>query len=137
MLFAKAILAGEPIRVFNHGQMRRDFTYIDDIVEGVIRCLDKPATADPQASMPPPPIRPPAGRRTGCSTSATPSRKSCSRSLPCWSRPWAARRSGSSSRCSPATWRPPPPTLGGLSAIATPLAEGVERFAAWYRDRYG
>ena len=48
MLFARAILAGEPIRVFNHGFMQRDFTYIDDIVEGVIRCLDKPATADPR-----------------------------------------------------------------------------------------
>ena len=47
MLFARAILAGEPIRVFNHGRMRRDFTYIDDIAEGVIRCLDKPATPDP------------------------------------------------------------------------------------------
>ena len=47
MLFARAILAGEPILVFNHGRMQRDFTYIDDIVEGVIRCLDKPATADP------------------------------------------------------------------------------------------
>jgi UDP-glucuronate 4-epimerase len=47
MLFARAILAGEPIRVFNHGRMQRDFTYIDDIVQGVIRCLDKPATADP------------------------------------------------------------------------------------------
>ena len=47
MLFARAILAGQPIRVFNHGRMQRDFTYIDDIVEGVIRCLDKPATADP------------------------------------------------------------------------------------------
>jgi UDP-glucuronate 4-epimerase len=47
MLFARAILAGEPIRVFNHGRMQRDFTYIDDIAEGVIRCLDKPATADP------------------------------------------------------------------------------------------
>ena len=47
MLFAKAILSGQPIRVFNQGQMQRDFTYIDDIVEGVIRCLDQPATADP------------------------------------------------------------------------------------------
>jgi len=47
MLFARAILAGEPIRVFNHGRMQRDFTYIDDIVQGVVRCLDKPATADP------------------------------------------------------------------------------------------
>ncbi|MGB5135644.1 MAG: NAD-dependent epimerase [Prochlorococcaceae cyanobacterium] len=47
MLFARAILAGEPIKVFNHGRMRRDFTYIDDVVQGVIRCLDKPATPDP------------------------------------------------------------------------------------------
>lgn len=47
ILFAKAILSGLPIKVFNQGQMQRDFTYIDDIVEGVIRCLDKPATADP------------------------------------------------------------------------------------------
>ena len=44
MLFARAILAGEPIKVFNYGRMRRDFTYIDDIVEGVLRCCDKPAT---------------------------------------------------------------------------------------------
>lgn len=42
-LFTKAILAGEPIDVFNHGRMRRDFTYIDDIVEGVVRVVDQPA----------------------------------------------------------------------------------------------
>ncbi|MCP9776338.1 NAD-dependent epimerase [Cyanobium sp. T1G-Tous] len=47
MLFAKAIVAGEPIRVFNQGRMRRDFTYIDDIVTTVIACADKPASADP------------------------------------------------------------------------------------------
>ena len=46
MLFARAILAGEPIKVFNHGKMQRDFTYIDDIVEGGLRCCDKPATAN-------------------------------------------------------------------------------------------
>ena len=46
MLFAKAILSGQPIRVFNQGMMQRDFTYIDDIVLGVVRCLDQPATAD-------------------------------------------------------------------------------------------
>lgn len=40
-LFTKAILAGEPINVFNHGNMQRDFTYIDDIVEGVIRVMNK------------------------------------------------------------------------------------------------
>jgi UDP-glucuronate 4-epimerase len=42
-LFTKAILAGEPIQLFNHGAMRRDFTYVDDIVEGVIRVIDRPA----------------------------------------------------------------------------------------------
>ncbi len=45
-LFTKAILAGEPIQVFNNGNMQRDFTYVDDIVEGIIRVTDKPATAN-------------------------------------------------------------------------------------------
>jgi len=44
-LFTKAILEGSAIDVYNHGNMVRDFTYIDDIVEGVVRVLDKPATA--------------------------------------------------------------------------------------------
>ena len=47
MLFARAISAGEPIRVFNGGEMWRDFTYIDDIVDGVLRALDRPATGTP------------------------------------------------------------------------------------------
>jgi UDP-glucuronate 4-epimerase len=46
-LFTKAILEGRPIDVFNRGQMRRDFTYVDDIVEGVIRVLDRVADSDP------------------------------------------------------------------------------------------
>lgn len=45
--FTKAILAGQPIDVFNYGKHRRDFTYIDDIVEGVIRTLDNTATGNP------------------------------------------------------------------------------------------
>lgn len=45
-LFTKAILEGRPIEVFNHGKMRRDFTYVDDIVEGVVRALDRPAVPD-------------------------------------------------------------------------------------------
>ena len=45
-LFTKAILEGRPIDVFNHGNMKRDFTYIDDIVEGVIRTLDRTACAN-------------------------------------------------------------------------------------------
>lgn len=46
--FTKAILAGEPIDVFNFGKHRRDFTYVDDIVEGVIRVLDRPAPTNPE-----------------------------------------------------------------------------------------
>lgn len=46
-LFTRRILAGEPIDVFNHGRHSRDFTYIDDIVEGVIRSLDRVPGADP------------------------------------------------------------------------------------------
>ncbi len=56
MLFAERISRGEPIDVFNHGRHSRDFTYIDDIVEGVIRTLDHPAEPDPayDASQPNP-----------------------------------------------------------------------------------
>jgi UDP-glucuronate 4-epimerase len=46
-LFTRAILDGQPIDIFNHGKMRRDFTYIDDIVEGVVRISDRPPAADP------------------------------------------------------------------------------------------
>ncbi len=49
-LFTRKILAGEPIDVFNHGHHRRDFTYIDDIADGVVRVLDKPAEPDPDWS---------------------------------------------------------------------------------------
>jgi UDP-glucuronate 4-epimerase len=47
MIFARAIIAGEPIKVFNRGEMWRDFTYIDDIVDGVLRALDHPAAGTP------------------------------------------------------------------------------------------
>ena len=55
-LFTKAILEGRPIDVFNHGQMQRDFTFVDDIVEGVIRVLDRVAAPDLayQSDMPDP-----------------------------------------------------------------------------------
>ncbi len=46
-LFTKSILAGEAINVFNNGDMVRDFTYVDDIVEGILRLVDHPATPDP------------------------------------------------------------------------------------------
>ena len=54
MLFAKAISSGEPIKVFNGGEMWRDFTYIDDIVDGVVRALDRPASSDSKNGGTPP-----------------------------------------------------------------------------------
>jgi UDP-glucuronate 4-epimerase len=45
-IFSRKILAGEPIPVYNNGDMRRDFTYIDDIVAGILACLDRPPPAD-------------------------------------------------------------------------------------------
>jgi UDP-glucuronate 4-epimerase len=47
-LFTKAMLEGRPIQVFNNGRMVRDFTYVDDIIESLIRVLDKPALPDPR-----------------------------------------------------------------------------------------
>lgn len=49
-LFTRAILEGRPIDVFNHGRMRRDFTYVDDIVEGVVRTMDRVPSGDPDWS---------------------------------------------------------------------------------------
>ena len=46
-IFTRAILEGKPIKVFNHGKMQRDFTYIDDIIEGVVRVMDKIPVPDP------------------------------------------------------------------------------------------
>ena len=101
-LFTKAILAGEPIDVFNHGEMQRDFTYIDDIVEGVVRVARPAADARPgwirrarprdqQRALPRLQHR---QQRPGRARS-TSSPRSSARS--------AGRRSASSCRCSPAT----------------------------------
>jgi UDP-glucuronate 4-epimerase len=49
-LFTEAILAGEPIRLFNHGRMRRDFTYVDDVVEALVRLIERPPQPNPDWS---------------------------------------------------------------------------------------
>jgi UDP-glucuronate 4-epimerase len=49
-IFAKAILSGKPIRLFNHGNMRRDFTYVDDVVEAIVRLIDRPPQGNPEWS---------------------------------------------------------------------------------------
>ena len=59
-IFADAITRGQPIRLFNHGRMRRDFTYVDDVVESIVRLIDRPAAGDPSWSG----ERPDPGRST-------------------------------------------------------------------------
>jgi UDP-glucuronate 4-epimerase len=141
MLFARAILAGEPIRVFNQGRMRRDFTYIDDIVEGVIRCLDKPATANPafDAEAPDP------------STSWAPHRLfNIGNAQPEELLVFIAELERALERPAILQLEPMQPgdveaTAADTSALeawvgfrpATPLRQGVERFAAWYRQYAG
>jgi UDP-glucuronate 4-epimerase len=49
-IFAKAIIAGEPIKLFNNGNMRRDFTYVDDVVESVVRLIDRPPASNAEFS---------------------------------------------------------------------------------------
>ena len=102
-LFTKAILDGRPIDVFNHGKMQRDFTYIDDIVEGVVRVLDRRRSRTPSST-----------RRTGSGAllGAVPVLNIGNHEpAGCWSsstrsrRRSAARRSRTSCRCSPATCR--------------------------------
>ena len=52
-IFTKSIIAGEPIKLFNNGDMKRDFTYVDDVVEPIVRLIDRPATGRPGASASP------------------------------------------------------------------------------------
>jgi UDP-glucuronate 4-epimerase len=140
MLFAKAILAGEPIRVFNHGQMQRDFTYIDDIVEGVIRCLNKPATADPGFD----PLQP------NPATAAVPHRLfNIGNAQPTELLHFIAVLEQALGRKAIQDLQPMQPgdvvaTAADTSALeswvgfrpSTSIEQGVEAFARWYRDVY-
>lgn len=141
ILFTKAILENRPIDVFNHGQMRRDFTYVDDIVEGVIRVLDRTATPgegfDPQA---PDPGRSHAPYRVfnignnepvplmefiGCIEQAL-GRQADKRMLP--------MQNGDV----PATYADVDALKDWVGfAPRTGIREGVARFVAWYRGHYG
>ena len=140
-LFTKAILEDKPIDVFNYGKMRRDFTYVDDIVEGVIRVIDSPPKGKPDWS------------------GKTPD-PSCSKA------PYKIYNIGNSSPVElmdfikaieealgkqaeknmmplqpgdvPATWADVSDLVEDLDyKPATTVAEGVERFIAWYREFYG
>ena len=128
-LFTKAIIEGKPIKVFNHGDMLRDFTYIDDIVEGVIRVLDKVAT--PAESSAPyrvfnignnQPV--PLLDFIGCVESAL-GMKAQKELLP--------MQDGDV----PATFADTQALNDWVGfAPATPLAHGVGRFVEWYRNYY-
>jgi UDP-glucuronate 4-epimerase len=141
MLFARAILAGEPIRVFNHGRMERDFTYIDDIVEGVIRCLDKPATADPGFD----PLHP------DPATAAAPHRLfNIGNAQPVPLLQFIALLEQALGRPAIRDLQPMQPgdvpaTAADTTALAawvgfrpsTPIEAGIERFAAWFKEFHG
>jgi len=138
MLFARAILAGEPIKVFNQGRMQRDFTYIDDIAEGVIRCLDKPASADPHFD----PLHP------DPATAAVPHRLfNIGNSQPIELLRFIEVLEQALGREAIRDLQPMQPgdvpaTAADTSALeawvgfrpTTPIETGVERFAAWYRQ---
>jgi len=140
MLFAWAILAGEPIRVFNHGRMQRDFTYIDDIVQGVIRCLDKPATADPAFD----PLQP------NPATAAVPHRLfNIGNAQPTELLRFISVLEQALGREAVQDLQPMQPgdvvaTAADTSALeawvgfrpSTSIEQGVEAFARWYRDVY-
>jgi len=130
MLFAKAILAGEPIRVFNNGKMRRDFTYVDDIVEGIVRVVGKPPGGNEDAA-------PYAVYNIGnheaveLETFIATLERLLGRSA---IRDYAPMQPGDV----PATYA----AIDRLAAVTgfaphTPLAEGLARFVAWYRQYHG
>ena len=140
-LFTRAMLAGEPIQVFNHGQMVRDFTYIDDIIESLIRVLDRPAKPDPafDPAQPDP------------ATSWAPHRVfniGNSNPTPLMDYIEAIERAlgiTATKELLPMQPGDVPATAADTSALEdwtgfkpnTPVSEGVARFVAWYREFYG
>ncbi len=140
-LFTRAILAGEPIRVFNHGRMRRDFTYIDDIVQGVIRVADR--IAEPNADWDgaaPDPGTSPAPYRVYNIGNHTP--VELERFIEIIEQALGKTAIRENLPMQPGDV---PATCAEVEdlrrdvgfAPATPLETGVARFIEWYRDYYG
>ncbi len=138
-LFVRAILAGEPIKVFNGGDMERDFTYVDDIVEGVVRILDRPPGSGASALLDSP------------ATSSAPYRIfNIGNSEPVRLLDYIAVYEQALGRRALLQMEPLQP--GDVVATAadvhdfeaatgfhpaTPVAEGVRRFVDWYRSYHG
>lgn len=140
-LFTRAILAGEPIRIFNEGRMRRDFTYIDDIVEGIFRLGERPAVPDPSWS----------GTAPDPGTSAAPYRLyNIGNSDPVDLLDMIALLEDKLGRKAQKILMPMQPgdvpeTYADIADLtrdadfrpSTPLAVGIERFVDWYRAYHG
>ena len=139
-LFTKAILEGRPIDVFNHGKMRRDFTYVDDIVEGILRVLDRPAEPDPSFKpMQPDPARSDAPYRIFNIGNSSPvqlmtyietleenlGRKAVKNFLPLQQGDVPASDADTSQLKSATGFAP-----------ATPVKDGIRLFVEWYRSYY-
>ena len=140
-LFASRILKGEPIDVFNHGRHSRDFTYIDDIVEGIVRTLDRVATPNPEWT----------GADPDPGTSSAPFRVyNIGNNTPVELMHLIACLETSLGRQAEKRFLPMQPgdvpdTFADIDALAedtgfrpaTPIEEGVERFVHWYKHYYG
>jgi UDP-glucuronate 4-epimerase len=140
ILFARAMFAGEPIRLFNHGKHSRDFTYVDDIVEGILRASDQPAQPDPNWSSDNP----------GQSTSAAPWRLfNIGNNNPVTLETYvnaleAALGVTAKLELLPLQPGDVPDTYADSSALkeavgyqpATPVEDGVGRFVEWYCGYY-
>jgi UDP-glucuronate 4-epimerase len=140
-LFTKAILAGEPIDVFNNGKHTRDFTYVDDIVEGVIRASDRIALPNPAWD----PTRP------DPATSNAPFRIfNIGNNAPVALMDYIGAIEDTTGRKASIRYQPlqpgdVPDTFADVTALvqavdykpSTPMAEGVRRFVEWYRGYYG
>lgn len=140
-IFARKILAGEPLDVFNYGNHRRDFTYIDDIVEGVIRVLDQPAAGNVDWD----------GMTPDPSTSRAPWRVfniGCQTPVPLMDFiETIERRIGRTveKRLLPMQPGDVEATFADVSSLATavgykpstPLREGIGKFVDWYLEFYG
>jgi UDP-glucuronate 4-epimerase len=127
VLFAQAIMLGKPIRMFNHGDMQRDFTYIDDVVEGTVRVLERiPSESPPWALFNIGNHRPVALPDYIAALEAALGKKALTESAPM--QPGDVQTTyADTERLSRATGFAP----------STPLEQGLAEFAAWFKRYYG
>jgi len=140
-IFTRSILEGRPIKVFNYGKMRRDFTYIDDVVEGVVRLLDKKPAPDPDWD----PVNPDPG------TSSAPYRVyNIGNNRPVELDKFIGTLEKALGKTAQKEYLPlqpgdVPETYADVDDLfqavgfrpVTPIEEGIEKFVAWYKDFYG